>query len=593
MTNKLFRYFPLAVLAVWCIVSLAALAGMYKLWWEREKVSYLGKSVEVQRSAVVRNAGLSESLLHVYNFIDKNWPRDINYRATGDHNQLSYIKYLLIPRIPGGATDYSVDARGSYAPVATDGLPVEQQTDGRASILALFVSLFIFSGMALFLKSWLKKIPFSFPEMFGCILLSCMGSVVLSRIVFATAVPAFYLLTLIGMLSWGWLFLWRNGCKRAKFAFALSAVHVGKDSLSGFSKIRQGFLLLIIALGIFWAWLMAVIVVPDDWDAWAIWAAKAKVLALGRGPLLDVSYFGHADYPLLWPAIWAFSGWLGGGWEEMWSRGWGGVFLLLCAWEIFVIIDRLSGRRDLGLFGGALFVSMPMVPLIASWSYAEAPFWLLLLACCGSLTLREKEDSHVITLVAALLAAAAAYTKNEGVMFAGIAGLWISLLPGRNKIQTMLLFFGIFVLCYAPWVVWTKHVMHFGSHATSGLHFDFESIQRAGQRTPAAIEAITKMWVDIRQWNIVLWLGCTFAVLGMRKGGPWRVWLFPPLMMLLGYFVIVIFHEAEIYWQVGTSWNRLTVHFLPFLIIAMILQWVSMPYSEFKGDDVLSFKSRV
>jgi hypothetical protein len=155
----------------------------------------------------------------------------------------------------------------------------------------------------------------------------------------------------------------------------------------------------------------------------------------------------------------------------------------------------------------------------------------------------------------------------------------------------MLLFFGIFVLCYAPWVFWTKYVMHFGSHATSGLHFDLESIQRAGQRTPAAIEAISKMWGDIRQWNIVLWLGCGLAVLGIRKG-PWRVWLFPPLMMLLGYFVIVIFHEAEIYWQVGGSWNRLTVHSLPFLIIAMVLQWANILYPDFKGDNVLSLKSR-
>ena len=590
MTNKLFRYLLLAVLGVWCVVSLAALGGMYKLWWERERVSYLGKSVEVQRSAIVRNAGLPESLLAVYNSIDKNWPRDISYRATGDHNQLSYIKYLLIPRIPGGSTEYSLDAGGSYTSVATDVVPVQQSTD-RASIFALFAALFILSGMALVLKRWLKKIPFSFPEMFGCILLICMGSVVLSRLVFATAVPAFYLLTIIGVLSWGGLFLRPNGYQGVRLASAFSAVCAGKESLSRFTKISQGLLLLIITLGISWAWLMAVIVVPDDWDAWAIWAAKAKVLALGRGPLLDVSYFGHADYPLLWPAIWAFSGWLGGGWEEMWSRGWGGVFLLLSAWEIVVITDRLSGRRDLGLLGGALFVSMPMVPLIASWSYAEAPFWLLLLACCGSLALREKENNHVNTLVAALLAAAAAYTKNEGVMFAGIAGFWILLLPGRNKIQAMLLFFAIFVLCYAPWVFWTKYVMHFGSHATSGLHFDLESIGRAGRRAPAAIGAIGKMWGDIRQWNIVLWLGCGLAVLGMRKG-PWRVWLFPPLMMLLGYFIIVIFHEAEIYWQVGTSWNRLTVHFLPFLIIAMILQWANILSPDFKDDNVLSFKSR-
>ena len=58
---------------------------------------------------------------------------------------------------------------------------------------------------------------------------------------------------------------------------------------------------------------MSVVVVPDDWDAWAIWGSKARVLAQGTGPLYDVTRFGHPDYPLLWPTIWAFSGWLTGG----------------------------------------------------------------------------------------------------------------------------------------------------------------------------------------------------------------------------------------------------------------------------------------
>jgi hypothetical protein len=69
------------------------------------------------------------------------------------------------------------------------------------------------------------------------------------------------------------------------------------------------------------AFVMAVTSVPDDWDAWAIWGARAKVLALGNGPLEDVTWFGHADYPLLWPSLWACSGWCAGGWEEQWIRG--------------------------------------------------------------------------------------------------------------------------------------------------------------------------------------------------------------------------------------------------------------------------------
>ncbi|MFH0780834.1 MAG: hypothetical protein V2B20_02635 [Pseudomonadota bacterium] len=588
---NLIRYILPGVLAIWIIVSIAALGGMYKLWWERERVNYLGKSIEVQRSAIFHNVGFSEVLLDANRNINKVWPQDINYTATGDNNQLSYLKYLLLPRIPSGSTQYSVDAGGTFTSAVPSALLVKPTHFG-SSIFALLGSFFILGGMTLALTYLLERIPFSFPELFGCSLLVCMACVVLSRAFLAVATPAFYLQTFVGMFGWGWFLMRRmNGMRERSLSVVFSENFVHKNlPYLGLGKIWKMLFLIIISLSILWALLMSVIVVPDDWDAWAIWAAKAKVLALGHGPLADVSYFGHADYPLLWPSVWAFAGWFNGGWEEMWSRGWGGIFLLLTVWEIVVIVKRLTGRADLGLLGGALFVSMPMVPLVASWSYAEAPFWLLITACSGCLVLRGIEDNRMVAVIAALLAAAAAYTKNEGVMFAGLSGFWILLLPGRNRIRAMLVYFGVFAVCYAPWVIWTRYFMHFGSHATVGLHFDIQNIQRAAHRVPVAIEAISRMWSDIRQWNIVLWLGFGFALFGLRKG-PWRVWLFPSLSMLLGYVVIVVFHEAEIYWQVGTSWNRLTEHILPFLLICLICQCAAILCPEQGRDDVLSFKN--
>lgn len=592
MNSKLLRSLFFGVLVIWSLVSIAALGGMFKLWWDRERVNYFGKAIEVQRSAIFQTVGFSEILLDVGRNIDKAWPQDIHYTATGDYNQLSYLKYLLLPRIPSGSTQYSVDAGGTFTSNVPGGLLVAPTHFG-ASIFALLGSFCILGGMTLALMRILERFPFSFPELFGCSLLVCMACVVLARAVFSAAMPAFYLLACVGAFGWAWFLPRRMRRIQASSFSANHSENTGTEGAHqlGLGKIWKLLFLFIIALNILWALCMSVIVVPDDWDAWAIWAAKAKVLALGHGPLVDVSYFGHADYPLLWPSIWAFSGWFNGGWEEMWSRGWGGIFLLLTVWEIVVIIKRLTGRPDLGLLGGALFVSMPMVPLIASWSYAEAPFWLLIISCSGCLVLREKEDNRMVAVIAALLATAAAYTKNEGVMFAGFLGFWILLLPGRNRIRAMLFFFGVFSLCYAPWMVWTKYIMHFGSHATAGLHFDVHSMQRAAHRLPAAIDAISKMWSDVRQWNIVLWLGLGFALVGLRNG-PWRIWLFPSLSMLFGYFVIVVFHEAEIYWQVGTAWNRLTVHILPFLVICLMCQCPAILYPEQGRGNVLSVKNR-
>ncbi len=138
---------------------------------------------------------------------------------------------------------------------------------------------------------------------------------------------------------------------------------------------------------------MAVIVTPDDWDAWAIWGVKAKILLLGDGPVSDVTHVGHADYPLLWPLLWAFSSWFTAGWEDAWSRGWGTVLYVFVLWELAIIIYRETGRRELGLFAAALFATIPSVPLIVSWSYAETPLWLFTICCTGVLFLWRKKGT--------------------------------------------------------------------------------------------------------------------------------------------------------------------------------------------------------
>jgi hypothetical protein len=241
------------------------------------------------------------------------------------------------------------------------------------------------------------------------------------------------------------------------------------------------------------------------------------------------------------------------------------------------MVERGTNRRELGLLAGALFASVPMVPLVASWSYAEAPFWLLITSCWGCLLRWMSTRRKILLVVAALLATAAAYTKNEGVLLGGIAAAWLCVMAGRDRFWSVALFLGIFALGYSPWVVWTRFVMAFGSHATVGLHLDLETLSRAGQRLPTALSAIFTMWRDVKQWNIVLWITLVFSFIGLFRREKW-VFFFMPFAALIGYLVIIVFHQAEIYWQVGTAWNRLTIHALPLLIVAMVHQWA--PYLE-------------
>ena len=105
------EYFRIAIrifLVLWILTSLVAIAGMYQLWWHRERALYLGKSVERQREVVFQRAGFPSSLVAKISLLDRQWPPFVHYAAKGDVTTLSYIKYLLIPRIPSGQGTHSI-----------------------------------------------------------------------------------------------------------------------------------------------------------------------------------------------------------------------------------------------------------------------------------------------------------------------------------------------------------------------------------------------------------------------------------------------------------------------------------------------------
>jgi hypothetical protein len=214
---------------------------------------------------------------------------------------------------------------------------------------------------------------------------------------------------------------------------------------------------------------------------------------------------------------------------------------------------------------------MPLVPLIASWGYAEPPFWFLTISCVGCLLLRSENDASLLIIIAGLLAAAAAYTKNEGILFAVLATGWILLIPGKRCFKNMLFFAGTVAACYLPWFYWTKIVYAFGSHAIVGLHFDSENLQRVAGRIPEAFETIGKLWSDIKQWNVVLWFSIIIVCCSIYKKKYFR-YLILPLGIISGYFTIIVFHINEIYWQLGTSWNRLTLHAMPLVLVFLVTQ---------------------
>ncbi len=578
--NRLF----FLVFAAWVAVTLTALVAMYHLWWTQERAQYVGKTSAEQRELVFRAAGLPGPMLQGVSEILRQWPEDVRYRAEGDFNRLSYVKYLLIPRMPDGNGEYALRNVGDHvvSQPGTSGTTTEAHAaeEYPAKIRGFLLSFLALTGLAALLRRLTRSSALTLPEGYAA---------------------AAFVLMIVVVLSRAW-------CGSARYGFGLAAAAglVGLAlSLPGWWRPRtwqlswpqwsKGEWLLWLAFGlvltgtVVWSAIMAVVVVPDDWDAWAMWGAKAKTLALGSGRLSDVALFGHGDYPLVWPAVWAFSGWLAGGWEEHWNRAWGAVFLLLTVWQMGMVVWRSTGNPRRGLLAAALFLSMPQIPLLASWSYAEAPFWLMLACGFGNILQWRRHQQAAYLAKAALFCAVAAYTKNEGLLFSMLCLLWVFLeCPGQWR-QTVRQFVVPLVLLLLPWNIWVRLTLHLDSRHFDGFGAGISLLTQAMSRLPDTLRAIGQLWLDVRQWNIALLCVVLASVWSMYQSRDLRRSLLVPWGTLLVYLGITLSY-TEYLWLVGTAWDRLTAQVLVLLtmIVCLEARGGSQPSPEAKCPRIIS-----
>jgi hypothetical protein len=534
---------------------------MAGLWWQRERRLYGGKSPDEQRQEVLARAGLSPSVvLDAYRQASL-WPPDAHYHiAGGGHNQ-SYIKYLLIPRIPSGMAEnaIAIDDGG----VAVTPLRSDRQAVAHPSILPV-LGFLLSLGMVAVVAAvlWiLASRRLSFPEGIVC---ACLGVGVLVAALHGRNPPVRW--GVVGTAMFvsflgGAVMAWR---RRGGIVAVFKALYA--ESRPPYVALVG---LILAASAVSFAF--AVVVVPDDWDAWATWAAKAKVLALGQGNLGDVTHFGWPDYPLLWPSIWAFSGWCSGGWEEQWAKGWGPVFLLLTAWQIGVVVHRSTGARTTALLAGAVFACVPKVIMVASWGYAETLLWLTTVCAFGRMVAFRESTSSADALWAGLFAGAAAMTKNEGILLVAVGGVWLTVVTGVRRWRALIGYGAVALAFVFPWLWWVHGDRGVGSHSTEGLALSTERLGYAGSRLTPALREIAGMWSDWRQWGVAMGLVVAGVVWAAIRSDRWRPLLVLPCCVLCGSFVVILFDPSDVGWLVGSSWDRLTIQVLPLLVIAMTI----------------------
>jgi hypothetical protein len=280
----------------------------------------------------------------------------------------------------------------------------------------------------------------------------------------------------------------------------------------------------------------------DDYDGWAIWGMKAKALAaIGWA---DPSLFAnaaakpaHLDYPLLLPSLEAVAARAMGGFD---SRLIHLQFLLFAVAGIAALHALLRDRVRAWLLWPVL-LALAAAPAFSGQlltAYADIP--LALFVAAGLLSAaRWLEDGEPRTLAfATLFFAAAALTKNEGLIFVGAALL--GLLLATRRWRPLLAALAAIEAALLPWQVWLA-VHHIHTDTLLGVHA--LRVRHPGIG-PLALHALLDQALSLQAWPLLLplFLVAVLAAAGSRLAVFAWAWA---LMSLGGLTWIYVVSKTE------------------------------------------------
>lgn len=542
------KWYPLLSIAVWMWLLLAfstTLATGYSLWFKRDLQLYGGKAPREKWQQVVARAGLSSEILDHVEQIAAETPLDRENTAEFTANDESVMKYLLAPNC-----QY---VEGVLSKTPGSGMSINWG-DAPRPFLGFVLSVLLVSGCALlFQRLCSKSFAVSFPEGVALATLELCVLTLLSGWASGHARWGFVVFALEGLVGW---------------VVAALAVRKRRSTpprwkkFSGFEIATVAYVVTSVAV----AWLMATVTVPDDWDAWATWGAKAKVLALGHGSIEMVTHYGLPDYPLLWPSLWAFTGWCAGGWEDQVAKGWGAIFMFLVSLQVFLIVLRRTQWRTGACIAAVLVLSAPKALVVGSWGYAEPAIWLFTACMAGKLMWARSNRTDALLI--GLFAAGALMTKNDGAMV--VASLVCGSIAAARLWRHPVAFLMPLMAVYLPWAIWTRWMMGLSSHATEGLTLSTERLIYAFGRLPEAAGHIMRLWSDYRQWGgllILLGFGLLVSLVMQRKSLA-RGWISVPLYFS-GMLAVTACHNSQLGWLIGASWDRFTLQAIPLAVIVI------------------------
>jgi hypothetical protein len=319
-------------------------------------------------------------------------------------------------------------------------------------------------------------------------------------------------------------------------------------------------------------------------DALSIWNLRARVLLKGQGSWLrDLATLGqHPDYPLLLPSLvarfWSYFGcdvW----WVPFIAQE---LMLYSAIVSLAALIARLRGIR-MGLLAGWALLGTPFFLRESAGLQADVALAGYVLAAVALIGLKECccPASFGVEVAAGLMAALAAWTKNEGLLFlvvllavraltlcrrsglkAALHSLW-ALVMGMLPVLVLLVYFKLQI---AP-----ANDLLAGQNVSA-----FLARMSDPSRYIRILAAFTHGMLAFDRWQIYpLLLAAYLGLNGTTRRPEDRFAGMTILIVILsvlgGYFCVYLTTPHDLHWHLRTALHRLLLQVWPATLYMVFL----------------------
>ena len=313
------------------------------------------------------------------------------------------------------------------------------------------------------------------------------------------------------------------------------------------------------------------------WDGWTIWNMHARfMLRAGTNwpELLGASQLNwtHPDYPRLVPAsvarMWGWSGDEAPFAAALVSLGLAAATLAL----LIAAVEKLRGRFT-ALAGGFLLLGTPFFVTFAPNQHADIPLASFMLAAVALMMFaNQAERPEKLWILAGVCSGCAAWTKNEGLLFAAVFAAVAGIHLWRTRLwRAAWMFFAALFVALLPVIFFKLRFAPANDLLSAPLG------PRLAQLFDPSRHGIilSSLWRDLRgfgEWRFAPWLAMALPFVAWRSRSRMSrtEWLVPSVvgLMLVGYYGVYLLSPQALAWHLDTSLVRLLLQLWPLAIFA-------------------------